>query len=88
MTLLLVLKITQLQNKYWYDISLRYIANYVQEEFEDTKGVIIIRKPMDREHNGQERKVQTSIYKTQHRKQKCFNTFGISAQDINIYRFY
>jgi len=56
LTLLLVLKITQLQIKYWYEISLWYIANYVQEEFEDTKGVIRIRKPKDRQHNGQEKK--------------------------------
>jgi hypothetical protein len=50
LTLLLVLKITQLQIKYWYEISLWYIANYVQEEFEDAKGVIRIRKPKDRQH--------------------------------------
>ena len=28
----------------------------MQEEFEDTKGVIRIRKPKDRQHNGQEKK--------------------------------
>ena len=37
------------------------------EEFEDTKGVIIIRKSKDRQHNGQKEKMtkrQTRIYKT------------------------
>jgi hypothetical protein len=35
------------------------------EEFEDTKGVIIICKwRKDRQHNGQKKKGQTTIYKT------------------------
>ena len=44
------------------------IANlniYIYEEFEDTKGVTRIRKSMkDRQHNGHEKKGQTTIYKT------------------------
>jgi len=36
-----------------------------KEEFEDTKGVIIIRKSKkERQHNGQKKKGQTMIYKT------------------------
>ena len=41
------------------------------EEFENTKGVNIIRKSRkDRQHNGQNRKGQTTIYKTLHNKLK------------------
>jgi len=42
------------------------------EEFEDTKGVIRIRKSQDRQHNGhktKKKKRQTTIYKTLHIKQ-------------------
>ena len=35
-----------------------YIYIYNQEEFEDTKGVIKIRKSDDRQHNGQNEKGQ------------------------------
>ena len=44
-----------------------------QEEFEDTKGVIRIRKSKtDRQHNAKRKvtKGQTMIYKTPHRKLK------------------
>jgi hypothetical protein len=38
---------------------------YSKEEFEDTKEVIRIRKSKkNRQHNGQKRKGQTTIYKT------------------------
>ena len=38
---------------------------HVYEEFEDTKGVIRIRKSKDRQHNGHKgTKGQTTIYKT------------------------
>ena len=39
---------------------------YLEEEFEDNKGVIGIRKSKDRQHNGQIKrpKGQTTIYKT------------------------
>jgi hypothetical protein len=43
------------------------IFNLLQEEFEDTKGVIIIRKSKkDRQHNDQKEKGQTTIDKTLH----------------------
>jgi hypothetical protein len=32
----------------------------MKEEFEDTKGVIIIRKSKDRQHNGQNKKDKTT----------------------------
>ena len=41
-----------------------------QERFEDTKGVIRICKSKDRQHNGQKKKGQTTIYKTLHKKLK------------------
>ena len=37
---------------------------FVVEVFKDIKGVIRIRKSMDRQHNGQMQKGQTTIYKT------------------------
>jgi len=39
---------------------------YFEEEFEDTKVVIGIRRPKDRQHNGQIKRPngQTTIYKT------------------------
>jgi len=50
------------------NISDEYI---IQEEFEDTKGVIKIRKlKKDRQHNDQKKKGQTRIYKTLHKKLK------------------
>ena len=39
-----------------------------QEEFVDTKGVIKHHIWKDRQHNGQQKKGQTAIYKTLHRK--------------------
>jgi hypothetical protein len=45
----------------------------MEEEFEDTKGVIRIRKSKkDRQHNGQKKKYkrQTTVYKTLHIKLK------------------
>jgi len=45
----------------------------IQEEFEDTKGVIRIRKSkQDRQHNGKKKRTkgQTTIYKTLHIKLK------------------
>jgi hypothetical protein len=45
----------------------------IEEEFEDTKGLIGIRKTKDRQHNYQKKKKdkgQTTIYKTLHRKLK------------------
>ena len=44
------------------DADLSYVG---REEFEDRKGVIKIRKSKDRQNNDQ---VQTTIYKTLHRK--------------------
>jgi hypothetical protein len=35
-----------------------YVYLYWREEFEDTKGVIRIRKSKNRQHNGQKKKVQ------------------------------
>jgi hypothetical protein len=46
-----------------------------QEEFEDTKGVIRIRKSKkDKQHNDKKKRTkgQTTIYKTLHRKPKHF----------------
>jgi len=44
---------------------------YGSEEFEDTKGVIRIRiSKKHRQHNDQEKKGQTTIYKTRHIKLK------------------
>jgi len=53
--------------KYTFSVSLRGI----KEEFEDTKGIIRIRKSKkNRQHNGKRTKGQTTIYKTLHRKPK------------------
>ena len=41
-----------------------------QERFEDTKVVIRICKSKDRQHKGQKKKGQTTIYKTLHKKLK------------------
>ena len=41
-----------------------------QERFEDTKAVIRICKSKDKQHNGQNNKGQTTIYKTLHKKLK------------------
>ena len=49
----------------------------MQEEFEDTKGVIRIHKSKNRQHNGQKRKStkrQTTIYKHIHMTYKCYFT--------------
>ena len=46
-------------------------TNVLQDEFEDTKGVIRIRKSKkDRQHKRQKKKGQTTIYKAIHRKLK------------------
>ena len=46
-------------------------TNVLQDEFEDTKGVIRIRKSKkDRQHKHQKKKGQTTIYKAIHRKLK------------------
>jgi hypothetical protein len=37
----------------------RFAMRKLQEEFEDTKGPIIIRKSKDRQHNGQKKKRRT-----------------------------
>jgi hypothetical protein len=45
----------------------------MQEEFEDTKGVIRIRNSKDMQHNGQmkkDKRTKKTIYKTLHRKLK------------------
>jgi hypothetical protein len=42
----------------------------IQEELEDTKGVIRIRKSKDRRNNDQKETGQTTIYKTLQRKLK------------------
>ena len=39
----------------------------LQEEFEDTKGVIRIHRAKDRQHNGQKKKDKKTIYKTKDR---------------------
>ena len=58
-------------------LSMFRIVNIVQEEFEDTKGVIRIRKDRqtdrqtDRQHNGQKKNNKKTIYKTLHRKPKA-----------------
>ena len=48
------------------------IKEVIYEEFEDTKGVIRIRKSQDELHNGKKKKKrskgQTTIHKTQHIK--------------------
>ena len=41
------------------------MQNAMEYKFEDTKGVIRIRKSKkNRQHNGQKKKIQTTIYKT------------------------
>ena len=47
-----------------------FVCTFVPEEFEDTKGIIKIRKLKDRQHNNQMKKGQTTIYKILHRKLK------------------
>ena len=47
-----------------------FVCTFVPEEFEDTKGIIKIRKSKDRQHNDQKKKRQTTIYKILHRKLK------------------
>jgi len=49
------------------------VIQETHEEFEDTKGIIRIRKSKDRQHNGQKRKRtngQIMLYKTLHIKLK------------------
>jgi hypothetical protein len=48
-----LLKVRNSQSKkhiYWIFI---FCVKYVEEKVEDTKGIIIIRKSKDRQHNGQ-----------------------------------
>ena len=47
-----------------------FVCTFVPEEFEDTKGIIKIRKSKDRQHNAQKKKRQTTIYKILHIKLK------------------
>jgi hypothetical protein len=49
-----------------------YYVCFWNKKFEETKGVIRIRKSKDRQHNGQTKRsnVQTTIYKTLHRKRE------------------
>jgi hypothetical protein len=55
----------------------------ITEEFEDTKGVIIIRKSKDRQHNGQKRKNKSTNNDLQNitHKNKRSNDFIIKHQD-------
>ena len=55
-----------LQCNQWRNRRSNAIEMLWSEEFEDTKGVIRIRKSKDRQHNGQKKKDkgQTMIYKT------------------------
>jgi hypothetical protein len=52
-----------------------FVSCGMKERFEDTKGVIRIRKSKkDRQYNGQKQKGQTTIYKTLHTKTKNLAT--------------
>ena len=55
-----------LQCNQWRNRRSNAIEMLWSEEFEDTKGIIRIRKSKDRKHNGQKKKDkgQTTIYKT------------------------
>ena len=56
---------------YCLSVRITWIYSAVHEQFEDTKGVIRIRKSKkDKQHNGQKKKGQTTIYKTLHIKLK------------------
>ena len=46
------------------DFLLRHSQGICQTELEDTKGVIRIRKSKDKQHNGQKKQRQITIYKT------------------------
>jgi len=50
----------------WY----LFLISLLEEEFKDTNEVIRIRQSKDRQHNGQKKKDQPSIYKTLHRTLK------------------
>ena len=45
----------------------------VSEEFEDAKGVIKINKSQDRQHNGQQEKVQKEIQRSKKHKHKAYD---------------
>ena len=44
-----------------------YQTRLIQEQFKDTKGVIRIRKPKDRQHNGQRKKDKQRSTKHTHK---------------------
>jgi hypothetical protein len=46
------------------------VLHWFQEKLEDTKGGISVLNSKDRQHNGQMKKGQTTIYKTLHIKLK------------------
>jgi transglutaminase/protease-like cytokinesis protein 3 len=62
----------------------RHLVFCAWEEFEDTKGVIRIRKSKDRQHSDQIKRTneQTKIYKTWHRK------LNVEQHESNLLLYY